>query len=99
MNNYRFVFGLLALSMSACSTVTINQEGQQKLVSKPTYEESKPFYLWGLVGDQHIDVTKICDGKEPVQMQSQQTFVDGLLGAITLGIYAPHTAKVWCTKG
>jgi hypothetical protein len=29
-------------------------------------------------------------------MQSQQTFVDGLLGLVTLGIYSPQTAKVWC---
>jgi len=98
MNKYRYFIGLFALSISACSTVTINQEGQQKLVSKPTYEESKTFFLWGLVGEHHVEVTKICDGKEPMQMQSQQTFVDGLLGAITLGIYAPHTAKVWCPK-
>jgi len=31
-------------------------------------------------------------------MQSQQTFADGALGLVTLGIYAPHTVKVWCEQ-
>ncbi|WP_397472323.1 Bor family protein, partial [Rheinheimera sp.] len=46
--------------------------------------------------EHHVDVNTICNGAEPKQMQSQQTFTDGLLGLVTLGIYYPHTAKVWC---
>lgn len=98
MRSFSLLVGLLALGISACSTVTISPTAQQKLIDSPTYEESKNYFFWGLVGDHHIDVLKICNGKEPVQMQSQQTFADGVLGVITLGIYAPHTAKVWCPK-
>lgn len=88
----------LIFGLSACSSVTITPEGHEKLVNKPTYEESKPFYLWGTVGEHHVDVMKICNGKEPLQMQSQETFTDGLVTFFTIGIYAPHTAKVWCDK-
>lgn len=88
-----------ALAVSACSTVTINPDGRAKLVSEPSYQDSKSFFFWGLVGEHHVDVQRICNGKEPVQMQSQQTFVDGLLTGITLGIYAPHSTKVWCNRG
>ncbi|MGY8876101.1 MAG: Bor/Iss family lipoprotein, partial [Pseudoalteromonas sp.] len=28
----------------------------------------------------------------------QQTFSDGALSLITLGIYSPHTIKVWCQE-
>ena len=84
--------------MAGCSSVTISPNGMGKLSSEPTYQESKSYYFFGLAGEHHIDVVSICNGEEPLQMQSQQTFLDGLLGAVTLGIYSPHTAKVWCPK-
>ena len=87
---------LAAVIMSGCSTVTIHPQSMGKLSSPPTYEERKGYFLWGLAGEHRIDVQQVCGEKEPKQMQSQATFVDGLLGVITLGIYAPHTAKVWC---
>lgn len=87
---------LLISVLSACSTVTINPENTAKLAVEPTYQDSKPFYLWGLIGEHRVDTATICNGEEPKQMQSQQTFTDGLLGVVTLGIYLPHTAKVWC---
>lgn len=98
MKKSNFIMGIALLGLSACSTVTIAPQGEEKLVSKANYEESKPFYLWGLSGEHHINVLEVCNNEEPLQMQSQQTFSDGLLGLITLGIYAPHTAKVWCPK-
>jgi hypothetical protein len=91
--------GASMLALSACSTVTINPEGHAKLAGEPTYQDSKAFFLLGLVGEHHVDVLRICNGREPVQMQGQQTFADGLLGLITLGIYTPYTTKVWCNKG
>lgn len=91
--------GALMLALSACSTVTVNPDGRAKVVSEPSYQDSKAFFLWGLVGEHHVDVLRICNGKEPVQMQSQQTFTDGLLGVVTLGIYSPHSTKVWCNRG
>lgn len=95
MKNKLFILGLVAW-MSGCSTVTIQPEGYRKLVSTPTFEESRPFYFWGLAGEQQVDVNKVCNDKSVKQMQSQQTFVDGLLTFVTLGIYAPHSVKVWC---
>lgn len=85
-----------AIALAGCSTVTVNPAGTQKIASQPTYEEVKPFYMWGLVGEHTVDVTVVCGDKQVQQMQTQQTFVDGLLGGLTLGIYAPRTAKVWC---
>jgi len=98
MKKGSLILSVFLVGVSSCSTVTIKPEGQSKFVNKPTYLDSKPFYLWGLAGEHRIDVLKICNKKEPLQMQSQQTFSDGLLTLVTLGIYAPHTAKVWCPK-
>jgi Bor protein len=87
---------VLAASLVGCSTVTIQPKPIPKLVSSPTYQESKSFYLNGLVGKSTIDTKAVCDGKNVKQMQTQLTFLDGVLTLITLGIYAPHTVKVWC---
>lgn len=84
------------LGVSACSTVTIHPGSDLKLATAPTHEERKNFFLWGLVGEHRVDVQQVCGQQSVEQMQSQATFVDGLLGAVTLGIYAPHSVKVWC---
>ena len=43
-------------------------------------------------------MSKICGGAENVvKTETQQTFVNGLLGFITLGIYTPLEARVYCS--
>ena len=45
-----------------------------------------------------VDAAKICGGAENVvKTETQQTFVNGLLGFITLGIYTPLEARVYCS--
>ena len=34
---------------------------------------------------------------QKIQTETQQTFVNGLLGFITLGIYTPLEARVYCS--
>ena len=82
--------------ISGCATVTISPKDQAKLESTPDYENSLDFFFWGLApAENEVAVDEIC-GSEPRQMQAQTTFVDGLIGGLTLGIYAPRTVKVWC---
>jgi hypothetical protein len=60
------------------------------------FEEKGNFFLWGLVGEKEVDLKKMCPAG-PARWQNQQTFVDGLIGAVTLGIYIPRTINVECT--
>ena len=47
------------------------------------------------LGEKTVDAAKICGGAENVvKTETQQTFVNGLLGFITLGIYTPLEARV-----
>ncbi|ATC93099.1 Bor family protein [Pseudoalteromonas tunicata] len=92
----KLVLGVAILSLAACSSVTIQPEKITKLSTQPTYQDSRPFFLWGLVGEERVDVKQVCGNSRVLQMQSQATFTDALLGGITFGIYAPHTVKVWC---
>ena len=55
------------------------------------------FFVSGI--GQTVDAAKICGGAENVvKTETQQTFVNGLLGFITLGIYTPLEARVYCSQ-
>ncbi|HEY8279398.1 MAG TPA: Bor family protein [Bdellovibrionota bacterium] len=89
---------LCILTFAACSTVTVVPAGKGKISSKPNYEDSKSFFLLGIIGEHDVNISEVCGKNGARQMQSQRTFLDGFLTVITLGIYAPKTAKVWCEK-
>jgi len=94
---HRYLLVLICLiGLAGCSTVTVRPDDSNKNMAAPDYEDTRHFFFWGLAGEEHVDVSEICAGREPEQMQTQQTFMNGFLGAITLGIYAPHSVKVWC---
>ena len=56
------------------------------------------FFVSGIGQKKTVDAAKICGGAENVvKTETQQTFVNGLLGFITLGIYTPLEARVCCS--
>ena len=57
------------------------------------------FFVSGIGQKKTVDATKICGSAENVvKTETQQTFVNGLLGFITLGIYTPLEARVYCSQ-
>ena len=53
------------------------------------------FFVSGIGQKKTVDAAKICGGAENVvKTETQQTFVNGLLGFITLGIYTPLGACI-----
>ena len=91
-----FCILLSCMMLASCSTVTVKPKGTKKYSSEPTYKKRFNHLLWGLVGGGTVNVREACNGGYPKQMQTQRTFVDGLLAFVTAGIYFPRTAKVWC---
>ena len=87
----------LALLITGCA--------QQTAISKQTGSSSTKgnhhpsflrFWNWA---KKTVDAAKICGGAENVvKTETQQTFVNGLLGFITLGIYTPLEARVYCSQ-
>ena len=90
---------ILSIFFQSCSTVTIHTKQSGKLSTGPTFEETKNYYLWGLVGEHRFDVKKICGDKKVLQIQSQGTVSNVIFGILTLGIYSPHTTRIWCDEG
>lgn len=85
--------------LSACAPATFRPSGGAKVVSKPTWQERKPYFFLGMVGEHEIDVGPICGDRPVDQMQTQFAFTDILITLISVGVYTPKTARVWCADG
>ena len=87
----------LALLITGCAQQTFTVQNKPAAVApKPSYIISSFLEL----GRRKLSMQpKICGGAEMVvKTETQQTFVNGLLGFITLGIYTPLEARVYCSQ-
>lgn len=89
---------LLSIFITGCASVTVRPDGGQKDQSQADYIDSVPFYLAGLIGNHKVNVNEACEGNKVTQMQTITTLSDWLLSVISLSIYSPRTAKVWCEE-
>lgn len=89
----------LTIALSGCAAITVTEKGDPSFLYRPHYEQTKHFYLWGLIGEYRINTREICGARPVVQMQTLFEPLDVLFSALTLGIYLPRTAKVWCERG
>lgn len=93
---HKVLFIIFSFLLISCQTITIT-DNKFEAAYEPTYERTQWFYLWGVVPKiKEIRLENICEGKKPVQMQTQASFLNRLLSSITVGIVYPRTAKVWC---
>lgn len=96
----RSVLLLLLLScLFACSAVTVRTDKNKKLRHAPDYQKRFNYYWWGLKGEHKVNVRLVCNSRDVEQMQVVDTAGDILLTLVTVGIYAPRTARVWCREG
>ena len=77
-----------------CSTDVYCSKNKPAAVA-PKETITHHFFVSGIGQKKTVDAAKICGGAENVvKTETQQTFVNGLLGFITLGIYTPLEARV-----
>src|SRR5689334_23380090 len=55
-------------------------------------------WLWGLVPADEVSVVAQCPNGVAT-IETQQSFANGLVGLITLGIYTPQEVRVTCASG
>ncbi len=83
--------------LSSCSSTTVIRQPSARTYAEPTYEDSKEFFLFGLLGPRHsYNTDELCLGKDADQIQTVYADTDVLTGIFTLGIYVPRTMRVWC---
>jgi hypothetical protein len=54
-------------------------------------------WLWGIVPAAELDVRRECPGGVAV-IETEQSFMNGLVAALTLGIYTPQHVRVTCSS-
>ena len=78
----------LALLITGCAQQTFTVQNKPAAGGKGNHHHH--FFVSGIGQKKTVDAAKICGGAENVvKTETQQTFVNGLLGFITLGIYTP----------
>ena len=85
----------LALLITGCAQQTFTV--QNKPAKAPKGNHHLSFLSFLELGKGNCRCSQNCGGAENVvKTETQQTFVNGLLGFITLGIYTPLEARVYC---
>lgn len=87
---------LLVLSTAGCFHQVVNtgRTPGSTVVDKPWVST----WLWGLVAAQPIDARQACPSGVAV-ITTEQSFVNGLVSAVTLGIYTPQHVTITCASG
>ncbi|MBN4077500.1 Bor family protein [Sulfobacillus acidophilus] len=87
------ILGILFLSGCYNHTIRYGRGGTIK-----KYDKNMNFFVFGLAGQPTIKLNRICKDPTNSTVKTQQTFLNSLLSGLTLGIYTPRTAKVYCRK-
>lgn len=91
------IVAFLALMASGCAQQSFNIKNT--LVATPEKTYTHHFFVSGIGQQKTIDAAQVCGGADKVvKTEVQQTFVNGLLGVVTFGIYTPRDARVYCSK-
>lgn len=81
--------------LTACAT----QTGVVRNTTNTTanYSTSQSFFISGIGQEKHVEAHKICHGEHNVaKVETVQSPKDIVLSVITMGIYTPRTASVYC---
>lgn len=90
---------VLAVFLGGCSSVTMRTDQAEKSRTPPDFQKSYDYWWWGLQGEHEVNVREVCQGRHVLQMQSVATIPNMVVTLVTLGIYQPRTARVWCDRG
>lgn len=85
----------LGLLLTGCYTISYKGDRAGAGAEKSEWNN---YFLWGLVGEANVDLQQVCPGGVS-SWKSQQTFVQGLIGIVTLGIYIPRSVIAQCAGG
>jgi hypothetical protein len=88
---------LFAVSNLACYRHTLVL-GDGAPAGTLAYNHWENFWIIGIVGHTRVDVLKVCPSGDAT-IEAKQTFLNGLVSALTSGIYTPTTLRLRCNDG
>jgi Bor protein len=62
------------------------------------YDHWENFWIAGLIGKTDVTVAQMCPSGNAT-IEAKQTFLNGLVSALTSGIYTPTTLRIRCQDG
>ena len=84
----------LALLITGCAQQTFTVQNKPAVTETITHH----FFVSGIGQKKTVDAAKICGGAENVKTETQQTFVNGLLGLYFRHLYSAGSAIVYCSQ-
>src|SRR5438105_10487103 len=85
---------LCALALGGCYKATFIRDAQA--VRGEEHDEWTSFFVFGLVGEQNLDVKQFCPDGRFAEIQTGANFLTGLVSLVTIGIYTPRKVYVTC---
>ena len=92
----RTTIAALLLLSAGCYHASI--ESGMKPGNNKIEEEWASGWAWGLVGPQPIEAQSKCTSGLS-KVETEHSFLNGMVGAVTLGIYTPMHLTVTCAAG
>ena len=88
---------VLLLALAGCyeHTFTVGAGAPQGPV---VYDHWENFWLDGLIGHHKYDIEEICPSGNAT-IEGYQSFLNGFVTGLTVGIYSPTTLKIRCQTG
>jgi len=91
------MIAFVAVALSGCAQQTFRINSG--VAEKPTQETKQTFFVNGIGQSKTIDAAQVCGGADKViRTEVQESGTDVLLRVVTLGIYTPREARVYCAK-
>ena len=88
---------LLPLVLAGCFEHTFTV-GAGAPTAPVVYDHWEHFWLDGLIGHTEMDIREMCPSGHAT-IEGNQTFLNGFVTALTVGIYSPTTIKIRCETG
>lgn len=88
---------LTSLSVLGCYRHTLTV-GAGAPNGKLAYNHWENFWIIGIVGHTKVNVLDVCPSGNAT-IEAKQTFLNGLVSALTTGIYTPTTLRLRCNDG
>ncbi len=86
--------GALLLATSGCYKATFYKNAS--VVKGEEHDEWTDFFVFGMVGNEHIDVKKFCANGDAAVIRTGANVGTGVIGVLTIGIYTPRKVYVTC---
>ena len=88
---------LCAIALGGCYKATFIRDPQ--VVKGDEHDEWTSFFVFGLVGEQNLDMHQFCPDGRVAEVQTGANFLTGLVSLVTIGIYTPRKVYVTCAAG